>query len=143
MVKNLRIYSNSVINKLTIHKLITLLKKELNFTIDNLEINFINSTEIIKANRKYLNHNYSTDIITFNYSSSKSSLDGEILISIEDAFDNSKRFKISIKEELLRLVIHGVLHLLGFKDENKNDKKIMKIRENFLLHKYKFLVQEL
>ena len=142
MVKNLRIYNNQLIKKLTIHELIGLLKKELNFTINNLEISFVNSTEIIELNKKYLNHKHSTDIITFDYSKLDSCLEGEILISLDDAITNSKRFGTSYKEELLRLVTHGVLHLLGYKDEKKNDKKIMKMKENLLTRKYKYLAME-
>ena len=142
MVRNLRIYNNKVINKLTIHKLVDLLKKELNFTIKNLEISFVNSSEIVQLNNKYLHHNYSTDIITFDYSKLDSSLEGEILISLDDALENSKRFHTSFKRELIRLVIHGILHLLGYKDEKTNEKKVMKTKENSLLRKYKFLSEE-
>jgi len=139
VVRNLRVYNNKVINKLTIHKLVNLLKKELNFTIKNLEISFVNSSEIVQLNNKYLHHNYSTDIITFDYSKLESSLEGEILISIDDALYNSKKFRMSFKEELIRLVIHGILHLLGYKDEKISEKKVMKTKENSLLRKYKFL----
>lgn len=142
MVKNLRIYNNTVIKKLTIHKLISLLKKELDFSINNLEISFVNSADIIRLNNKYLNHKHSTDIITFDYSKLDSCLEGEILISTNDALDNSKRFKTSFNEELIRLVIHGVLHLLGYKDKRKSDKRVMKMKENLLMHKYKFLLNE-
>lgn len=143
MVKNLRIYSKKVIKKLTIHKLISLLKKELNFTIGNLEISFVNSADIFQVNREYLNRMNSTDIITFDYSKLNSSLEGEILISVDDAFENSKRFKTQFNEELLRLVIHGILHLLGYKDKKKDEKRVMKLKENLLTHKYKFLAKEI
>jgi probable rRNA maturation factor len=141
VVRNLRVYNNKVIKKLTIHKLINLLKKELNFTIKNLEISFVNSSEIIQLNSKYLHHKYSTDIITFDYSKPDSFLEGEILISLSDALDNSKKFRTPIKEELIRLVIHGVLHLLGYNDEKISEQKVMKTKENTLLRKYKFLFE--
>jgi len=142
VVKNLKIYNNKLIKKLTIHKLIGLLKKEFNFTINNLEISFVNSADIIHLNRKYLNHKHSTDIITFDYSNSNSVLDGEILISFDDALNNSKKFKSLIRHELLRLIIHGVLHLLGYNDIKNSERREMKAKENLLLNKYKFLVQE-
>lgn len=141
MVRNLRIYNNKVIKKLTIHKLINLLKKELSFTIKNLEISFVNSAEIVKLNSKYLHHKYSTDIITFDYSKLNSSLEGEILISLDDALNNSKKFRTSFKEELFRLVIHGILHLLGYNDEKLGEQKVMKTKENTLVRKYIFLVE--
>ena len=128
-----------MIKKLTIHNLISLLKKELSFTIGNLEITFVNSADIIRLNKKYLKHKHSTDIITFDYSNSNSILDGEILISFDDALNNSKKFKTPITKELLRLVIHGVLHLLGYNDVIIKERRAMRAKENLLLNKYNFL----
>lgn len=141
MVKNLRIYGSAVISKLAIHQLINLLKRELSFSISNLEISFVNSNEIILINKIYLNHNGSTDIITFNYTSSNSALEGEIIISEYDALNNAKRFQTSLKEEALRLLIHGILHLLGYNDIKKEDRKIMKEKENELVKRYKYLLK--
>ena len=142
MVKNLRIYGSAVISKLIIHKLINLLKREFSFTISNLEISFVNSNEIILINKKYLNHDGSTDIITFEYSPSNSSIEGVIIISKYDAFFNAKRLRTSLKEEILRLLIHGTLHLLGYNDIKKDEKKMMKSKENELVSKYKFLINK-
>jgi len=139
----LRIYSKQDIKKRTVHKLIILLKKELNFTINNLEISFVNSADIIQVNREYLKHKNSTDIITFDYAKLNSSLEGEIIISYDDALYNSKRFRTSINAELLRLIIHGVLHLLGYKDKKSNERRAMKLKEDLLTHKYKFLAKEM
>lgn len=141
MVRNLRIYGNKVINKFTIHKLISLLQKELNFTIDSLDISFVNSSEIAQLNTKYLKHNYSTDIITFDYSKSDSSIEGEIIISVDDALENSKKFKTSVKDELIRLMIHGILHILAYNDKTISQRKLMKTKENFLLSRYKILAE--
>ena len=69
-------------------------------------------------NKSYLKHDYTTDIITFNYSNSLEQIDGEIFISIDDALSNSKKFKVTLSDELVRLVIHGILHLLGYDDLN-------------------------
>jgi len=139
----LRIYSKQDIKKRTVHKLIILLKKELNFTINNLEISFVNSADIIQVNREYLKHKNSTDIITFDYAKLNSSLEGEIIISYDDALYNSKHFRTSINAELLRLIIHGVLHLLGYKDKKSNERRAMKLKEDLLTHKYKFLAKEM
>ena len=84
-------------------------------------------------NTQYLGHNFSTDIITFNYSGENDSFDGEIFISVDDAFSNSKKYKVSLDNEIIRLVIHGILHLLGFDDKNKFDLKKMKKEENRLV----------
>ena len=142
MIKNLRVYCSDKkykVNKIRIHKLLNKLRKELNFCISSLPINFISSDEITTINQKYLKHNYSTDIITFNYSANKNNLDGEIFISYEDAKINSIKYKNSVEEEITRLVIHGILHLLGYDDMGAKDFKRMKKLENKLLNKYKFV----
>ena len=83
-------------------------------------------------NKQYLNHNYDTDIITFNYSGSNNHLDGEIFISISQAIDNSIKFNVNLDSELIRLVVHGLLHLIGYDDKNSSEKKIMKSEEDKL-----------
>ena len=142
MIKNLRVYCSDKkykVNKIRIHKLLDKLGKELNFCISSLPINFISSDEITIINQKYLKHNYSTDIITFNYSANKNNLDGEIFISYEDAKINSIKYKNSVAEEIKRLVIHGILHLIGYNDMKAKDFKKMKKLENKLLNKYKYV----
>lgn len=140
-MKNLRIYSkNKLIEKKKIHFLIKSLSESLQFKINSLEINFIKADDIILINRKYLKHNYSTDIITFNYSEEKNLIDGEIFISVNDALENAKNFRVLLKQEIFRLIIHGILHLLGFDDIKKKDKNIMKRMENRLLNSNKFIL---
>lgn len=140
MVKNLRVFDIKVLNKLTIHKLIHQLKCELGFSINSLEISFVHSSQMKNVNRSYLKHDYATDIITFQYSNDKNNIDGEIIISDEEASKNAKRFKTSVRGEIIRLIIHGVLHLLGYDDQNAGDKKLMKKIENSLVTKYNFLI---
>jgi len=140
-LKNLRIYSvTKDLKKIRIHHLVKSLSKELTFTISNLEINFITGRSILDINKRYLKHNYTTDIITFNYSSVTKHIDGEIFISIDEALVNSEKFKVAFSDELARLVIHGILHLLGYDDEKKCDKIIMKRLENKLLSKNNFVL---
>jgi rRNA maturation RNase YbeY len=103
-----------------------------------LYINFINSEEIHRINKEYLNHNYTTDIITFNYSGNHLKLDGEIYISINDAKNFARKYKVSLSKELTRLIIHGILHLKGYDDIKKVDRQKMKSRENDLTIKYNF-----
>ena len=140
-MKNLHIYSvQNKIKKSNVHDLIKSLSVELNFLVSNLEINFISGEDIHAMNKSYLKHDYTTDIITFNYSDSLQQIDGEIFISIDDALSNSKKFKVTLSEELVRLVIHGILHLLGYDDQNLTDQKIMKRLENKLLSKNNFIL---
>lgn len=136
MIKNLSITSEfRLVNKASVHKLVKAIKEDLNFKIADLTINFINSDKLQELNRKHLKHNYPTDIITFNYSGSLSNLDGEIFISFEDALINSKKYRVSLNNELIRLIIHGILHLLGYNDKTAFEKKIMKSLENQLTYK--------
>ncbi len=141
MIKNLQVFSPSKsIDKLSIHKLVGSLKKELNLQIDSLVINFVTSTEITELNEKYLHHYFSTDIITFDYSGNRNKIDGEIFIAIDDAESNARKFRVHFKNEITRLIIHGILHLLGYDDQQKKDKIIMKRMENDLLNKNKFIL---
>lgn len=135
MVKNLKISSvkNVRMNKTLIHNIVSLIKTEMNFKISSLEINFVNEELILEINIKYLDHNFTTDIITFNYSGENDNLDGEIFISVPDAASNAKKYKCHINAELLRLIVHGILHLLGFDDMTKEDKKEMKKNEDKLV----------
>ena len=139
MIKNLFIYSvNKRINKIQVHNLVKSIRQELKFTINSLFINFINSDDIKKINYEYLKHDYSTDVISFNYTGSTENIDGEIFISIEDAGGFAKKYKVTLNSELKRLVIHGVLHLKGFNDNNKIDRLKMRKMENNLLNKNNF-----
>ncbi|MGE5797954.1 MAG: rRNA maturation RNase YbeY [Ignavibacteria bacterium] len=138
VVKNLLIYSkNKLIKKSNLNKLLSFLKNQLNFTLISLDINFISGKALRKVNKDFLNHDFSTDIITFNYSGNIKDLEGEILISVDDAETNSKKYGVSFDEEILRLVIHGILHLLGYNDINSKEKLEMKRLENKLLIEYK------
>ena len=139
MAKNLQVFSHdSSINKRAVHSLISSLKKEFHLDISSLSISFINSEELRDINKEYLNHDYETDVITFNYSKKLKEIDGEILISFEEAKRNAKNFNATYGKELSRLVIHGMLHLLNFDDKDQKSKKIMKQTENKLTLKYNF-----
>jgi len=139
LAKNLQVFSqDSSINKRAVHSLISSIKKEFYLDISSLSISFINSEELREINKEYLNHDYETDIITFNYSKKPKEIDGEILVSYEEAKRNAKIFNVTYGKELSRLVIHGMLHLLNFDDNNKENKKIMKRMENKLILSYNF-----
>ncbi len=137
-MKNVLVYNEKGIrvDKRTVHSIVKLITSELNLYVMSLEFNFISSKTIIEVNKNYLRHNYSTDIITFDYSDEKNILDGEIFISIQDAVENSKKYGVSSDNELLRLIIHGILHLIGFDDTTDAKRKKMKIAENDLVKKF-------
>jgi rRNA maturation RNase YbeY len=134
-MKNVKIVTddNIRVDKRQIHGLVRDVKLQENFSISSLQINILNDEYILELNRKYLEHDYNTDIITFNYSGSHEILDGEIFISFQDALGNAIKFNVHLDIEFLRLIIHGILHLLGFDDTSARDKKIMLKKENELV----------
>ena len=139
MVKNLQVHSEDpAINKRAIHSLISALRMEFELKISFLSISLINSSELRIVNKKYLKHDFNTDIITFNYSKQPNEIDGEILISFEDARLNAKKYKTNYDKEINRLIIHGILHLLNYDDNNKKNKTIMRQMENKLINRYNF-----
>jgi len=126
----------SIIKK-NVKILIENLKNELNFSINQLDINIVNAKTLLDINIEFLGHSYDTDIITFNYSENYTILEGELLISYDMAKENANRFNCTLNSELLRLIIHGILHMVGFDDINENDRKIMKRKENLFVQKFK------
>jgi probable rRNA maturation factor len=99
------------------------------------EINYVFCSDrfLLALNQEYLNHDTLTDIITFDYSLSKKELEGEIYISIERVHENALKFKKEFKEEIHRVLIHGVLHLIGYQDKKASDKALMRKKEETYL----------
>jgi probable rRNA maturation factor len=93
---------------------------------------FTNNTTILELNRIYLSHQHFTDIITFDYSE-ENTLSGDIYICIDTVLENSKRYKVEFNNELKRVMIHGILHLAGYKDKTKEQKTMMRYKEDFYL----------
>ncbi len=116
--------------------MVSKLRNDLNFEIESVVINLLTGEQIIPVNKTYLGHNYSTDIITFNYSGENYTLDGEIFISLDDAAYYAQKYGVDLHNEILRLVIHGFLHLVGYDDKEMTDKRKMKRLENKLVKKY-------
>ena len=90
---------------------------------------FCSDDRIIEVNRKFLNHDYFTDIITFDYSSHKR-ISGDMFISLDTVKSNAELFQRAYNEELMRVVIHGVLHLCGINDKGPGEREIMEAHEN-------------
>jgi len=101
-----------------------------------LAINYIfcSDTFLSKINLEFLIHNTYTDIITFNNSDSEHYIDTDIYISIERVFENSIKYGENRMDELHRVMIHGILHLLGYLDSSDNEKEIMRKKENECLN---------
>jgi rRNA maturation RNase YbeY len=90
---------------------------------------FCSDDQLLDINKEFLNHDYYTDVITFDYSETEN-VSGDIFISIDRIRDNAKILELSYLDELHRVIIHGVLHLLGFKDKTKEESKNMRRLED-------------
>jgi rRNA maturation RNase YbeY len=100
---------------------------------------FCSDNEILRINNLYLNHDYYTDIITFDYSENDV-VSGDLFISLDTVKSNSEELGTDYDEELYRVMIHGILHLCGLKDKNPEEEKQMREKENealFLMKKMK------
>ncbi len=137
-MKNLSVSTSNQIKveKRFIHSLVNKLSKDLKFKLESLNINFVTSEYMLQINKEYLSHNYHTDIITFDYSGSNINLEGEIFISIQEAIVNALKYNVHLGSEIVRLVIHGILHLIGLDDKNTSDKRKMKKEENRLTEQF-------
>jgi rRNA maturation RNase YbeY len=103
------------------------------FMIGSLNYIFTSDNILIQLNKEYLQHFTLTDIITFDLSEKEGELSGDIYISIDRAKENAREYKVSLKNEVGRLMIHGVLHLMGYKDKTPEEKEQMRAKEEFYL----------
>lgn len=93
---------------------------------------FCDDNKILEVNQEYLNHDFYTDIITFDYSE-ENTISGDIIISLQTVESNSQMYKTDFLEELHRVIIHGILHLSGLNDESEEEEKAMRDAENSAL----------
>lgn len=100
--------------------------------IGDINIIFCSDNYILDVNMKYLQHDYFTDIITFDYCE-KDILSGDLFISIDSVRENSLFYGTEFPEELNRVMVHGVLHLIGYDDHTEEDIKTMRSKENYYL----------
>ncbi len=117
------------------HFIESIFKKEMQ-TLDSINYIFCSDKAILGINKQYLNHDFYTDVITFDLSPNDKTISAEVYISIERIRDNAKQLEVSIKSELHRVLFHAALHLCGYNDKKKKDKEIMRKREDELLSKY-------
>lgn len=95
------------------------------------QINFVfmSDEDLLQRNREFLSHDYYTDIITFDYSEDQT-VSGDVLVSVDRVRENAEKFSSGFDTELRRVMIHGVLHLCGFKDKNRKDQALMRTAED-------------
>jgi len=113
------------------HFLETVIEHE-NCQTGNINIIYTDNSEILQLNKNYLNHHYYTDVITFHYNENNI-LHGDIYISLDKVAENAKEYNVSFYNETLRVIIHGILHLAGYKDSTDEEKLSMRAKENYYL----------
>ena len=123
-------------NRTAIKKFILSIFQNYSKKVENVNYIFCTDKCLLELNSQYLNHNYYTDIITFELSDSKGSLVSDIYISIDRARENAELHSVSSLNEIMRLLIHGALHLCGQKDKSPKDFKRMKELEELYLNKW-------
>jgi len=103
-----------------------------NKLVGEIQYIFCSDNYLLKINKKFLDHDYYTDIVTFDYDE-KNIISGDIYISIDRVKENAKIFEVDFNNELLRVIIHGILHLIGYNDKSDIEKNIMRNKENYYL----------
>jgi len=136
---NIKIFYDNVNFRLKesikIRKLLEKVIKSENKSTDDLVFIFTNDEKIREINKEFIKHNWFTDVIAFDYCENKN-IRGEIYISVDTVKLNARNYKVSLKSEILRVMIHGILHLCGYEDETKRKKLIMKDKEDLWIKKY-------
>lgn len=104
-----------------------------NLTIGSINYIFCSDKYLASINGRYLRHKSLTDIITFQYNEKGQPLEGDIFISVPRVRENAKKFKVSFDDELHRVMVHGLLHLMGYADKTPAQKRLMRIKETSCL----------
>ncbi|WP_343530791.1 rRNA maturation RNase YbeY [Pedobacter sp.] len=121
--------------KIAIRKWITETITNEGYTLNELNFIFCSDEYLLRVNQDFLQHDYYTDVITFDNSEELKMILGDIFISIDRVKDNAKQNKVSTHDELCRIMIHGTLHLLGYRDKTKKAKLEMTAKEDFYLNR--------
>ena len=113
---------------------LTSLVKEEGKLLGDVYVIFVSDDYLLEMNQTYLNHDYYTDIITFDYCE-QNIISGDLFISVDRVRENADVFNADFRTELHRVIIHGVLHLCGYKDKTEENEKEMRVLENKYLNK--------
>lgn len=103
------------------------------FELQELNYIFCSDDYLLNINKQHLNHDYYTDIITFDNSEESGMIESDVFISIDRVKENAAEQSVAVETELHRVMIHGVLHLLGFSDKTESDQKVMREKEDACL----------
>lgn len=104
-------------------------------TSGDLSFVFTDDDYLLEVNKQYLQHDYYTDVITFDYSV-ENMVSGDIMISLDRVYDNAQQLNCVFETEFYRVCFHGILHLCGYKDKSKSDEKIMREKEDYYLNRF-------
>jgi rRNA maturation RNase YbeY len=121
-------------NKLTLKRFIQSIFKREKKALTSIDYIFCSDEHLLEMNKKHLNHDYYTDIITFELGEEETQ--AEVYISADRVLDNAKTHSTSFEEEFLRVMFHGALHLCGYKDKKKSEIELMRDKENEYLRLY-------
>ena len=103
--------------------------------LKELSLVFTDDEYLLEVNKQYLNHDYFTDVITFDYSDFPN-VSGDVMISLDRVKDNAQSMNLDFETELYRVVFHGALHLCGYKDKEKEDAALMRSKEDFYIQMF-------
>jgi probable rRNA maturation factor len=132
----------SLNNKTTLKKFVLQLFENEGKIVNEINFIFCSDDYLIKINKEYLSHDFYTDIITFPLNTEQEAVKADIFISIERVKENANTLNLYFKDELHRVMIHGVLHLCGYGDKTKSQKKMMRLKEDEYLQTLKFHVKQ-
>ena len=130
-MQKINIFNTSELNRLPKKPIIDLISRAaLGENIKEYEVKviFVDKEEILRLNIEFLKHDYYTDVITFNLDDEF--IDGEIYICVDVAISQAEEYKVSLKNELMRLAVHGFLHLAGYEDSTEEEKALMRKLED-------------
>jgi rRNA maturation RNase YbeY len=129
---NLGVKIPSFISKNTLKQNLKTLAISEGKSLKDISVVFTDDDYLLEVNKQYLNHDYYTDVITFDYSAFPD-VSGDIMISLDRVKDNAETLSVSFQEELNRVIYHGLLHLCGYKDKSASDEMLMRKKENYYL----------
>jgi probable rRNA maturation factor len=137
---NIRFFSEEINfvfkHKIKTRKWLTNVVREENSLLLDLNYIFCSDNYLSDLNKKYLNHNSFTDILTFPDTSDQDKISGDIYISVERIKDNAEKYTQPFDKELARVMVHGLLHLLGYRDKTSGEKKLMTMKEDYYLTRF-------
>lgn len=143
MAENIQFYgktkSLSAVFRKKIRQTINQISQKEGYIISQISYIFMTDEELNEINQSHLQHDDYTDIITFDLSDTEANIDGEIYISIERVQENANTYNTTFEKELVRVVCHGVLHLMGYQDKTENDAKKMRVAEENSIDIFKSL----